>query len=86
MSNINSKRTEIYSLDQQIKALHREKDVLASDSEDRVKLELKKEELENHKKKHKKMLVQYILLQLQPVINIIYLIPAINLGYLISVC
>lgn len=41
-------------MDQKIKALNREKDVLAGDSEDRVKLALKKAELENHKKKQKK--------------------------------
>lgn len=32
---------------------------MAVDSEDRVKLSLKKAELENHKKKHLKMQVQY---------------------------
>lgn len=56
-SNINQKRTEIFSLDQKIKALYREKDVMTSDSEDRVKLDLKKEELEGYKRKHKKMQV-----------------------------
>lgn len=54
-SIINQKRTEIFSLEQKIRALYREKDVMASDSEDRVKLDLKKEELENYKKKQKKM-------------------------------
>ncbi|XP_077250252.1 DNA repair-recombination protein (RAD50) [Tasmannia lanceolata] len=58
-SNINQKRTEIFSLDQKIKALYREKDGLASESEDRVKLELKKEELESHKRKHKKIMDEY---------------------------
>ncbi|KAG0456079.1 hypothetical protein HPP92_023867 [Vanilla planifolia] len=59
-SVINQKRTEIFSLEQKIKALYREKDVLASDSEDRVKLDLKREELENCKKKQKKMQVPQI--------------------------
>ncbi|KAG1331800.1 hypothetical protein COCNU_02G017680 [Cocos nucifera] len=54
-STISQKRTEIFSLEQRIKALYREKDVLASDSEDRVKLDLKKEEMESCKRKEKKM-------------------------------
>ncbi|KAJ3675731.1 hypothetical protein LUZ60_004773 [Juncus effusus] len=53
---INQKRTEIFSLEQKIKALHREKDVLASDSEDRVKLGMKKDEMESCKKKLKKII------------------------------
>ncbi|XXG78635.1 hypothetical protein AAC387_Pa08g2540 [Persea americana] len=55
-SNINQKRTEIFSLDQKIKALYREKDVMTSDSEDRVKLDLKNEELEGYQRKHKKIM------------------------------
>nr|CAD1836552.1 unnamed protein product [Ananas comosus var. bracteatus] len=58
-STINQKRTEIFSIEQKIRALYREKDVLASDSEDRVKLDLKKEELESCKRKLKKMHVLY---------------------------
>lgn len=54
-SNIHQKRTEIFSLDHKIKSLYREKDVIASDSEDRVKLGLKKEELEGCKRKRAKM-------------------------------
>ncbi|OAY65538.1 DNA repair protein RAD50 [Ananas comosus] len=54
-STISQKRTEIFSIEQKIRALYREKDVLASDSEDRVKLDLKKEELESCKRKLKKM-------------------------------
>ncbi|XP_020111752.1 DNA repair protein RAD50 [Ananas comosus] len=55
-STINQKRTEIFSIEQKIRALYREKDVLASDSEDRVKLDLKKEELESCKRKLKKIM------------------------------
>lgn len=46
---------EIYSVDQKIKAVSREKDIMVSDSQDRVKLSYKKGELESQKKKHKKM-------------------------------
>lgn len=59
-STINEKRTEIFSLEQKIKALYREKDVMASDSEDRVKLDLKKEEFESCKRKQKKMQVLFL--------------------------
>lgn len=48
---ISQKRTEIYTMDHKIKALHREKDNIASDADDRVKLELKKYELEKCKSK-----------------------------------
>ncbi|XP_038971803.1 DNA repair protein RAD50 [Phoenix dactylifera] len=58
-STINQKRTEIFSLEQRIKALYREKDVLASDSEDRVKLDMKKEEIESCKRKEKKIMDEY---------------------------
>lgn len=53
-SNIRQKQSEVYSIEQKIKALNRERDIMAGDSEDRVKLALKKTELENHKKKHRK--------------------------------
>lgn len=56
-SSIRQKQSEIYSLGQRIKALSREKEIIAADSEDRVKLSLRKAELENLKKKHKKMQV-----------------------------
>lgn len=49
--------SEIHRLQQQLKDLNREKDIMAADSEDRVKISLKKEELANRKKKHKKMQV-----------------------------
>lgn len=52
---IHKKQNELYSIEQEIKALNRENDIMASDSEDRVKLSVWKEELENQKKKHRKM-------------------------------
>ncbi|KAM0875920.1 hypothetical protein ACQ4PT_036493 [Festuca glaucescens] len=52
---ISQKRPEIYTLDHKIKALHREKDNITNDADDRVKLELKKDELERCKKKRKKI-------------------------------
>ncbi|KAM0915488.1 hypothetical protein ACQ4PT_010817 [Festuca glaucescens] len=52
---ISQKRPEIYTLDHKIKALHREKDNITNDADDRVKLELKKDELEKCKKKRKKI-------------------------------
>ncbi|KAK6914345.1 RAD50, zinc hook [Dillenia turbinata] len=55
-SNIRQKQSELYSIEQNIKALNREKDTMAADSEDRVKLSLKKSELESHNKKHKKIM------------------------------
>ncbi|XP_052207378.1 DNA repair protein RAD50 isoform X2 [Diospyros lotus] len=55
-SNIRQKQGEIYAIEQRIKALNREKDIMAADSEDRVKLSLKKAELENLKNKHKKIM------------------------------
>ncbi|XP_050239038.1 DNA repair protein RAD50 isoform X1 [Quercus robur] len=58
-SNIRQKQSDLYSIEQKIKAVNREKDIMAADSEDRVKLSLKKAELENHKKKHKKIVDEY---------------------------
>ncbi|CAM0879260.1 unnamed protein product [Alopecurus aequalis] len=52
---IGQKRPEILTLDQKIKALHREKDNIASDADDRAKLEIKKDELEKCKNKCKKI-------------------------------
>ncbi|GAV92652.1 LOW QUALITY PROTEIN: hypothetical protein CFOL_v3_36030 [Cephalotus follicularis] len=57
--NICEKQSELYGIEQKIKALNREKDIMAGDSEDRVKLSLKKVELENHKKKHRKMIDEH---------------------------
>lgn len=55
-SKIEQKQHEIYSLEHKIKTLNRERDVMAGDAEDRVKLSLKKTEQENLKKKHKKII------------------------------
>ncbi|KAG9446061.1 hypothetical protein H6P81_012189 [Aristolochia fimbriata] len=57
--NINQKQLEIASLDQRIKGLYRDKDVMASDAEDRVKLDVKRDELESLKKKHKKIVDEH---------------------------
>lgn len=46
---------EMYNISQKIKLLSREKDILAGDSENRVKLSMKKSDLENFKKKLKKI-------------------------------
>lgn len=54
-STIRQKQSDLYGIEQKIKAVNREKDVMAGDSEDRVKLALKKAELDSHKKKHRKM-------------------------------
>ncbi|KAL2332609.1 hypothetical protein Fmac_013822 [Flemingia macrophylla] len=54
--NIRQLQNEIYSVDQKIKAVNREKEIMASDSENRVKISYKKAELENQKKKHKKII------------------------------
>ncbi|XP_010557042.1 PREDICTED: DNA repair protein RAD50 isoform X2 [Tarenaya hassleriana] len=55
-SKIEQKQHEIYSIEQKIKTLNRERDVMAGDAEDRVKLSLKKTEVENVRKKHKKII------------------------------
>ncbi|XP_061369150.1 DNA repair protein RAD50 isoform X2 [Gastrolobium bilobum] len=54
--NIRQRQSELYSMEQKIKAVNREKDIMASDSEDRVKLSLMEAELENQKKKHRKII------------------------------
>lgn len=54
-SNVRQKQSEVYTIEQKIKSLNREKDILAADSEDRVKLSLKKSELESLRKKFKKI-------------------------------
>ncbi|CAN0875270.1 DNA repair protein RAD50 [Linum grandiflorum] len=58
-SNILQKQSEVYGVEQKIKALNREKDVLAVDAEDRIVLSLKRTELDNHKKKHRKIIDEY---------------------------
>lgn len=55
-STIAQKRTEMFSLEQKIKVLNYEKDTMASDTEDRGKLNYKKEELENCRRKMKKIM------------------------------
>ncbi|KAK1591171.1 hypothetical protein Q3G72_003298 [Acer saccharum] len=58
-SNILQKQSEFHGIEQKIKALNREKDIMARDSEDRVALSFKKTELEIHLKKHKKIIDDY---------------------------
>ncbi|KAM6544629.1 hypothetical protein CsatB_025365 [Cannabis sativa] len=55
-SNITQKQTELYSIEQKIKALTQEKDIMVGDSDERVKLSLKKSELESQKRKHRKII------------------------------
>uniref|UniRef100_A0A0A9AU83 DNA repair protein RAD50 n=1 Tax=Arundo donax TaxID=35708 RepID=A0A0A9AU83_ARUDO len=55
-SIINQKRTEIFRLDQKIKALQREKDNINRDADDRVKLGLKKDALGSSKEKLKEIM------------------------------
>lgn len=57
-SNILQKQNELFTVEQKIKALSREKDIMDADSEDRVLLSFKKSEVETSKKKHKKMQVK----------------------------
>ncbi|KAF3616732.1 DNA repair protein RAD50 [Capsicum annuum] len=54
--NIRQKQTEMYTIDQQLKNLRDEKDHMAAESEDRIKLSLKKAELENLEKNYKKIM------------------------------
>ncbi|XP_062109225.1 DNA repair protein RAD50 [Humulus lupulus] len=58
-SNITQKQTELYSIEQKIKSLTQEKDIMVGDSDERVKLSLKKSELENQKRKHKKIIDEH---------------------------
>lgn len=55
-SNLNQKKSEIFSTDLKITALDREKDMLADDSLNRVKLSLKKTALENFRKSQRKII------------------------------
>ncbi|XP_011084217.1 DNA repair protein RAD50 [Sesamum indicum] len=52
---IRQKRREIFTMGQEIEALSQERDAMNADSHDRVVLSLKKAELENHKKKHRRI-------------------------------
>ncbi|CAN4107174.1 unnamed protein product [Withania somnifera] len=54
--NIRQKQTEMYTVDQKLKYLRDEKDHMAAESEDRIKLSLKKAELEMLEKNHKKIM------------------------------
>ncbi|KAF6170589.1 hypothetical protein GIB67_021461 [Kingdonia uniflora] len=63
--NIQKKKIELFSLTQKYNALSREKDGMTSDSEYRVKLDLKKGEIDSRRKHHKKMqVVRYLFLLL----------------------
>ncbi|GJM85049.1 hypothetical protein PR202_ga01464 [Eleusine coracana subsp. coracana] len=59
-SIINQKRTEIYGLDQKLKILQREKDIINRDSDDRVKLGLKKDALESSRQKRNEMYISFV--------------------------
>ncbi|XP_055811220.1 DNA repair protein RAD50 isoform X2 [Solanum dulcamara] len=54
--NIRQKQTEMYTVDQKLKDLRDEKDHMAAESEDRIKLSLKKSELQIFEKNHKKIM------------------------------
>lgn len=54
-SIILQKQNEIFNLNLKIKSLNRQKDILASDSDNRIILAMKKSALEDHKKKLKKI-------------------------------
>lgn len=54
--NIRQKQTEMYTVDQKLKDLRDEKDHMAAESEDRIKLSLKKAELGSLEKNHKKII------------------------------
>ncbi|KNA17185.1 hypothetical protein SOVF_082430 [Spinacia oleracea] len=50
---------EVFNMKNKIKSLNRERDILADDSENRTKLAMKKLELENHRKKLKKIMDEH---------------------------
>ncbi|KAK3154145.1 hypothetical protein QOZ80_2BG0186760 [Eleusine coracana subsp. coracana] len=58
-SIINQKRTEIYGLDQKLKILQREKDIINRDADDRVKLGLKKDALESSRQKRNEIVSEH---------------------------
>ncbi|XP_021291599.1 DNA repair protein RAD50 [Herrania umbratica] len=58
-ANIRQKQHEVYDIDQKIKVLNRERDIIAGDAEERTLLSIKKRELENKKKQHKKIIDEY---------------------------
>ncbi|KAK9933048.1 hypothetical protein M0R45_020261 [Rubus argutus] len=58
-STIRQKQSEVFSIDQMITAVSREKNILDGDRDDRVILSHKKTDLETQKKKHKKIIDDY---------------------------
>lgn len=58
-SIILQKQNEIFNLNLKIKSLNRQKDILASDSDNRIILAMKKSALEDHKKKLKKIIDEH---------------------------
>lgn len=58
-ATIRQKQGEIFTLEQEIKDLNYQRESMSADSHDRVVLSLKKAELENHKKKHKRIVDEY---------------------------
>ncbi|XWS13350.1 hypothetical protein CRYUN_Cryun36dG0030200 [Craigia yunnanensis] len=58
-SNIQQKQHEVYAIDQKIKVLGLERDIIAGDAEERMMLSINKRELENKKKQHKKIIDEY---------------------------
>nr|GEU84341.1 DNA repair protein RAD50 [Tanacetum cinerariifolium] len=58
-TKIEEKSTEVEILARKIKSLSREKDQMAEDADERIKLSLKKEELESLKIKHKKIIDEH---------------------------
>ncbi|KAF9606048.1 hypothetical protein IFM89_022207 [Coptis chinensis] len=55
-SNIHQKEIEIFSLEQKIRTLSGERDVMASDSEDRLRLGIRRTGVEDVQKKHRKII------------------------------
>ncbi|XVF37925.1 hypothetical protein REPUB_Repub20aG0053500 [Reevesia pubescens] len=58
-ANIHQKQNEVYAIDQKIKVLSLERDIISGDAEERIKLSINKRELENKKKQHKKIIDEY---------------------------
>ncbi|XWS09216.1 hypothetical protein CRYUN_Cryun40dG0066500 [Craigia yunnanensis] len=58
-ANIQQKQHEVYAIDQKIKVLSLERDIIAGDAEERMMLSINKRELENKKKQHKKIIDEY---------------------------
>lgn len=53
--HLRQKRLERFNLEQEIEALIEQRDTMEADSHDRVVLSIKKADLENVRKKHRKM-------------------------------